>query len=219
MKRPRARLQGLARSAALLCLAVAVTPARATDVRLVGLAGSSAVVSIDGGPPRILAAGARANGVELLSVTADSAVFRVDGHRETLQLGEYYGSTAPSGKPTAILYPGEGGHYYANGSVNGAAVRFIVDTGASLVVLSGSEAHRLGIAYADKPRGTARTAGGPVSVYRVMLDTVKVGDIVLSNVDAVVQEDLPTGALLGMSFLSRTDMNRNGDTMVLTRRY
>ena len=54
---------------------------------------------------------------------------------------------------------------------------------------------------------------------RVKLNTVKVGDIVLNNVDATIhQQDMPV-VLLGMSFLNRMEMQRNGDTMTLKKNY
>ncbi|MGV3654925.1 MAG: retropepsin-like aspartic protease family protein, partial [Noviherbaspirillum sp.] len=63
------------------------------------------------------------------------------------------------------------------------------------------------------------TANGQVPVYRVRLDTVRVGEIELTQVDATVQEQGLPFALLGMSFLNRTEMRRDGQHMTLTKRY
>ena len=64
------------------------------------------------------------------------------------------------------------------------------------------------------------TANGTVVVYRVKLDTVRVGDILVNNVDGAVLEGTPMPfALLGMSFLNRMEMKREGQTMVLIRRF
>ena len=67
--------------------------------------------------------------------------------------------------------------------------------------------------------GYTQTANGVAQVARVKLNTVKVGDIVLNNVDATIhQQDMPV-VLLGMSFLNRMEMQRNGDTMTLKKNY
>jgi aspartyl protease family protein len=63
------------------------------------------------------------------------------------------------------------------------------------------------------------TANGVAPVYQVVLDTVKVGDIEIHQVDAMVQESGLPFILLGMSFLNRTDMRRDGAQMVLTKRF
>jgi aspartyl protease family protein len=112
------------------------------------------------------------------------------------------------------------GHFVTTGTVNGTSVRFLVDTGATSVVLSSADAQRVGIKYLDAPRTVSQTANGPVMVYRVKLDTLKVGDIEISNVDAIVAEGdrLPI-ALLGMSFLNRMEMRREGQTMTLINRF
>jgi aspartyl protease family protein len=112
------------------------------------------------------------------------------------------------------------GHYVTSGRVNGSEVRFMVDTGATLVTLPLADARRLGIDLSQAQIGTSMTANGPVRVYRVRLDSVQVGDVVINNVDALV----PSGdgldiALLGMSFLNRTEMRREGANLMLIKRY
>lgn len=67
--------------------------------------------------------------------------------------------------------------------------------------------------------GYASTANGTVAVYRVKLDSVKVGDIELNQVDAVIHESGLPIVLLGMSFLNRTEMCRDGEQMTLKKRY
>jgi aspartyl protease family protein len=64
------------------------------------------------------------------------------------------------------------------------------------------------------------TANGPAPFYRVKFDEVQVGNITLRNVDGAIMEGngMPM-ALLGMSFLNRTDIRRDGDNMSLTRRF
>ena len=106
------------------------------------------------------------------------------------------------------------------GSINGGSLRFLVDTGATLVALPAAEARRLGINYLQGQRGQVQTANGATVAYRVKLDTVRIGDIEVNNVDAVVSEGDTMGiTLLGMSFLNRMEMKRDGQSMTLTKRY
>ena len=95
----------------------------------------------------------------------------------------------------------------------------LVDTGASMVALPASDALRLGINYKIGQRITVNTANGVAAAYRIKLDSVKVGDIELRQIDAVIHETGLPYALLGMSFLNRTDMRRDGEQMTLTRRF
>lgn len=94
------------------------------------------------------------------------------------------------------------GHFYADGLVNGVGVRFIVDTGAGMVMLTPHDAARAGIAVAPGDyRMQAKTAGGTTAVAPVTLKQVAVGERQVSDVFAVVSS-VDTGiSLLGMSFL------------------
>mgnify|MGYP005806605373 CR=1 FL=1 len=196
----------------------------AAEIAVSGLFPGKAIVQMDGGRPRTVAVGETTpEGVKLVSTTSDAAVIEYQGRRDTLAPGQGTrmasgAAAAPATGLTTLLADGRG-HFVTTGTVNGQLVRFMVDTGASAVVLSVREARRLGIDYRSAPRSAVQTANGVVPVYRVKLDTVKVGDIALHNVDSVVTDgDLPV-MLLGMSFLNRTEMKRDGDVMTLSRRY
>lgn len=209
--------------AALLFLSLCGA-AVAADVNLNGIVGTKALVAIDNGKPHWLAAGETSpEGVKLISVGSDSAVIVMDGKRETLTMGQSVrlgGGARPSGAQSATLWPDAQGHFVATGAINGIAVRFLVDTGATQVSLSNSEAKRLGINYIAGQKTLTSTANGVVPTYRVKLVEVRVGDIVLNNVDGTVHvgDNLPI-VLLGMSFLNRMDMKRDGEKMVLTKRF
>ncbi|HVL76806.1 MAG TPA: retropepsin-like aspartic protease, partial [Noviherbaspirillum sp.] len=99
------------------------------------------------------------------------------------------------------------------------SVQMLLDTGATLIALPAADARRLGIDYRNGAIRYLNTANGVVPAYLVRLDRVKVGDIELHGVDAVVQEQGLPIILLGMSFLNRTEMRREGTQMVLTRRF
>ena len=89
------------------------------------------------------------------------------------------------------------------------------------MTLSSGEAKRAGINYLAGQKTVLQTANGAAPAYRVKLDTVRLGDITLNNVDGVVIEGKLMGelGLLGMSFLNRVEMRRDGDSMTLIRRY
>jgi aspartyl protease family protein len=199
--------------------------AQSADINLNGVVGNRALVVIDGGKPRWLLAGeATADGIKLVSVSGQSAVVEFGGKRQTLTLGqnERLGSSASAsaGTQSITLAAGRGGHFVAAGSINGVAVQFLVDTGASFISFNSAEAKRFGINYLTGQKGLSSTANGVVPTYRVKLDEVKVGDITLNNIDAMVHvgENLPV-VLLGNSFLNRMEMKRDGEKMVLTKRF
>jgi aspartyl protease family protein len=104
---------------------------------------------------------------------------------------------------TLVYRAGPLGHVVLTASVNGAPVRFLVDTGASTVALSPADARAAGInpsALAfDK---TTTTANGVVRVAPVMLREIRIEQLSVEDVPAVVDANL-SGSLLGMSFLSR----------------
>ena len=204
-------------TACVLC----APPGFAADVALVGLIGAKAIVVIDGGPPRTLAPGQKsAEGVTLLSTEKDAASFDIDGRKKTLRMGQAYSAAKRADKQNVTLSADARGHFVTLGSINGGSVRFLVDTGATFVTLPAAEARRLGIDYLRGQRGQMQTPNGVVPVYRVMLDTVRVGDIEINNVAAVVSGSDTMGvALLGMSFLNRMEMKRDGQSMSLTKRY
>ena len=196
-------------------------PALAADVTLVGLIGAKAIVVIDGGAPRTLAPGQKtAEGVLLVGTDKESASFEIEGKRRTLRMGQAYSAAARAGRQNVTLSADTRGHFVTMGSINGGSVRFLVDTGATLVALPAAEARRLGINYLQGQRGQVQTANGVAVAYRVKLDTVRIGDIEVSNVDAMVSESDTMGViLLGMSFLNRMEMRRDGQSMTLTKRY
>jgi aspartyl protease family protein len=194
----------------------------AAEVSVIGLFPGKAVVVIDGGAPRVLSVGQKpVEGVTLISTDRESATLLIDGQKRTLSIGQHQAgpASAPSHQ-SATLTADARGHFVVDGQINGGAMRFLVDTGATAVSFSAADATRLGIDYRKGQPGLMGTANGTVAAYRVKLDTVRVGDIVLNNIDAAVIEGDPMPfALLGMSFLNRMEMKREGQTMVLIRRF
>lgn len=209
-----------------LAAAWLVVPARcfATDVRVVAVTpGQSVDVVIDGAPAITVEVGETTpQGVRVLRVDRDSAVLRVDGAARTFSLvadhgGGAGGGTEPGG--TIMLAADSRGQFFATGAVNGRQMQFVVDTGATLTTLSRRDAQRLGIDYRRGAVTKTVTANGAVNGWRVSLASVQVGGATVRDVDAIVVDNdmLPIG-LLGMSFLGRFDMQRQGSTLVLRRR-
>lgn len=205
-----------------LIAVLAPTAAAALDVTVVGLFSGKAVITVDRGAPRTLAAGqSTPEGVKLVSADSRGAVVEIEGRRLTLEMGQHFESAAQTGAPRAFRVAADSsGHFVASGAVNGAHIRFLIDTGATLVSIPAAEATRLGIDYRKGRRGISQTANGAVAFWRVNLDSVTLGDVTIHNVEGAVHESGGLDvALLGMSFLNRTEMRRDGDVMTLTRRY
>jgi aspartyl protease family protein len=208
----------LAAAAALLACGAAF----GQTVALSGSLGDKALLVIDG-TPRTVAAGGTVQGVKLVSVSGDQAVVEVQGKRVRLVLGgaqvSLGGAPSEGGGSQIVLTAGSGGHFFATGAINGKSVRFVVDTGATYVSLGANEAERLGIDYRRGERGTTRTANGPMAVYKVTLASVRVGDVQVYEVEALVGQAPMDQVLLGNSFLTRFQMKRENDMMTLNRRY
>jgi aspartyl protease family protein len=196
----------------------------ATDVRVVAVTpGRSVDIEIDHAAPITVEVGETTpEGVRVLRVDRDSAVIRVDGAARTFSLvadhgGGAGGGTEPGG--TIMLAADPRGQFFTTGSVNGRQMQFVVDTGATLTTLSRRDAQRLGVDYRRGALTKTVTANGAVNGWRVSLASVQVGGATLRDVDAIVVDNdmLPIG-LLGMSFLGRFDMQRQGSTLVLRRR-
>ena len=193
----------------------------AADVALIGVMGErAAVLAVDGGEPKAVRVGQNWNGVSVISVERGQATVEIDGKRRVLMIGQHYrAAAAASDRQSVTLAADTRGHFLADGAINGNPVRFLVDTGATTVALPAADALRLGIDYRKGQVGFSNTAAGVVQIYRVTLDRVRLGAIELTGVEASVIEQGLNVALLGMSFLNRVEMKRDGHTMVLTRRF
>ncbi len=196
------------------------TAAWATSVSVVGLFKGKAIVSIDGSKPRTLSLGQTIQGVRLVAADSDSASFDVEGKRRTLGMGQSFaGGAAMGSRPTVSLTADVRGHFAATGALNGYPMTFLVDTGATAIAISAAEARRIGLDYRSGQAVGVGTAAGVVPAWRVTFNTVKVGGISLNQVDGMVVEKGLDVPLLGMSFLNRMEMKRDGQTMTLIQRY
>lgn len=201
-----------------LAAAQAVTPGQ---VHLNGMLGSRSALLIIDGEPRTLEVGASAKGVKLVSVEDGRAVVEVGGRRQTLTLGAAPGRVVPAAQaPRQIVLPmGQGGHYTSIGMINGQVTSFLVDTGATSVTISQIEAEKLGLRYMYGKRIVTMTANGVVPAYQIQLGTVRLGDVEVRDIEAIVIPGTINHVLLGNSFLNRFQMRRENDVMTLELRY
>lgn len=111
------------------------------------------------------------------------------------------------------------GHFYLTARVNGEPVDFVVDTGATDVVLTKADARRVGIEpEALTFTGTAMTANGPVRTARATVDRISVGEIEDQNIEVWINEGAMDRSLLGMAYLRRfSRIEIADDTLILTR--
>jgi clan AA aspartic protease (TIGR02281 family) len=114
-----------------------------------------------------------------------------------------------------LLHRHGSGHFVHEGRINGTAVQFLVDTGATTVAIPESLAHTLQL-----PRGPGRavmTAAGTTPGYLTKLDRIEIGSLALQDVDAIVLPAMDAGgqALLGMSFLAEFELLQRRDTLII----
>lgn len=115
------------------------------------------------------------------------------------------------------LQRGPNGHFYTSAYVDGATVNFMIDTGASVIALTGSDAAAAGLQWDEaQVRHIGSGASGPVYGVEAILRQVEVDGIVQKDVQAVIIPEGLEVSLLGQSFLSRIDnVEIQGDRMVL----
>jgi aspartyl protease family protein len=178
------------------CLLLA-GPAQAQSVALSGLLGGKALLVVDGAPPKSVGAGETHRGVTVISTQASQAVVEIGGKRQTLLLG---------GAPVRL-----------EGQDRGEGDNRIVLQ--AFVALGADDARRMGINLATAQPAVMGTANGAVQAWRVKLSSVRVGNVNVHEVDAVVMPAAMPYVLLGNSFLTRFQMTRTNDQLVLERRY
>lgn len=214
--------RSIAFATALLLGAAWASTAAAQSVTLNGSLGAHKALLVIDGMPHAVNVGTTVKGVRLLSLSGSQAEVSVDGARRTLQRGAgpvtVSAENATRGGSEIILTASHGGHFNTVGQINGKAVSFMVDTGATKVSMGQAEAERLGVDYKSGTRGLAETANGRVPVYAVTLSSVRVGDVEVANVDALVLPAAMPHILLGNSFLTRFSMRRENEVMRLEKR-
>lgn len=211
-------------TALLLVLLACGAAALAQTVGLSGMLGGRALLIVDGSAPKSVAVGETYRGIKVVSTQGEQAVLEIAGRRHTLRVGDSPASVGGSlgdaaGGNKVVLSAGSGGHFFTSGQINGRAVQLVVDTGATNVSLSVAEAERVGLNYKTGQPVQMSTANGVIPGWRLKLASVRVGDVVVYGVDAIVSSGAMPYVLLGNSFLAHFQMTRTNDQMVLEKRY
>lgn len=222
MKLRLALLKTLAGAATALAFA---TPVAAQEVALAGRMGDKALLVLQGRSV-VLGLGQAHGGVRFLRWDGEAAVVEHGGTQHRLRVGaapvragDGTGGAAAASSAREIVIPvSAGGHFVTAGSINGKSVRFMVDTGATLISMSHSEATRLGLDLKEARSVLTQTAAGVAQGQVLTLQRVRVGEVEVYNVPALVSEAPMPFILLGNSFLERFQWQRDNDVMRLQRR-
>jgi aspartyl protease family protein len=207
----------------MLLAASAWSAAYGQSVNLSGMLGAKALLVVDGNEPRAVAPGETFRGVRVVSTQGQSAVLDIAGQRQTLRIGQ---APVSVGQPVAagtgeriVLSADSGGHFVIQGQVNSRPVQFLIDTGATSIGVSVTDADRIGLKYKQGQPVQVTTANGVVPGWRVRLNSVRMNDVEVRDIEAVVTPVAMPFILLGNSFLTRFQMTRNNEQMVLEKRY
>jgi aspartyl protease family protein len=190
------------------------------SITVMALFDNAAMIRVDG-QQRLLRGGETSpEGVTLISADSTEAVLEINGQRDTYALNRAI-SNIPGKSSSASLKiaADSSGMYLTTGMINGYSIKFIVDTGATLVTLNSAQAAQIGIDYRDAPTALMSTASGVVKGYIVKLDSVQIGTIHKPYIEAVILEGRhPSEALLGMSFLGQLEVRHDGGFIELRER-
>lgn len=187
-------------------------------ISLHAIFGEKAILLVDGKRHLLKTGDTTPEGIRLISTdTIDEVVvIEIDGEQEELHLGVVVSTAIVSAKEDKFtLWADPRGHFFTDGKINGTTIRFMVDTGATSIALNSVQAKRIGLDYKIVgKRGWSNTASGVVPIYTLKLNSVKVGKITLHNIDAaIIEGNYPTEALLGMSFLRKVNLRREGNQL------
>lgn len=219
-------MHALARPLGILAISAASLTAAGTgwaqSVALTGLLGSKALLVIDGGTPKAVASNDSHQGVRVLQVGADSVVVEIKGQRQTIRLGEAPVSVGSRGSGISgariVLMADARGHFIDRGQINGKTMQYMVDTGASTVAIGRADAERMGLPYLQGTPVLMRTANGTAQGWKLVLDSVRVGDVELRGLEAIVASQSMPYVLLGNNLLAHFQMTRQGSEMILVKR-
>ncbi len=221
LKRPRSRLRAAAVTTLCATLWLAQWPAQAQSVALAGLLGSKALLVVDANAPRAVGVGEDYKGVKVIATTADEATIEVKGARRTVRLGEApvsVGSRTGGAKRITIMADSRG-HFVNSGTINGQAMQYMVDTGASTIAIGRADADRMGLKYQSGQPVRVNTANGVAQGWRMKIDSVRIGEVEVFGIEAIITSQSMPYVLLGNSFLSEFQMTRNNEQMVLEKRH
>ncbi len=201
--------------------------AHADTVVMTGTIGNRAILIVNGGVPKTVAVGETWLGVELVALRAGQATVQARGGPRLVldmdtpvSVGASESAAGKGGNGKRIVLPSDSrGHFVTQGAINGKSIRLMLDTGATVVSLSAADAQRIGLDYGKGQPVLVNTANGVTSGYRLRLASVRVGDVEVYDIEAIVSERPMPYALLGNSFINHFSMRRDADQMVLEKRF
>jgi aspartyl protease family protein len=204
----------------LLLLLAGAGLASDTSVKVIALFLDKALLQV-GDEQKIVRKGETFAGVLLQSSSGRGAIVIIDGKEVKLGLNQSIaGNFKKPDRSNLKIYPDSSGMYYVKGRINGQSTRFLVDTGATFVTMSGNKASSLKIDFRKGTASTAQTASAIVPVWQIRLDSVTIGGIKLTNIDAtVIAGSRPVEVLLGNSFLQHTQLQKAGSVLEIRKRF
>jgi aspartyl protease family protein len=193
----------------------------AEEIQIVGLFKNKVIMNVDG-RRTVLSVGEKTpDGVKVVEANSKNCVLLIDDKEQSFTMGTQVSvNFKKNSAPKVRITQDNQGMYRHDGKINGNAVKFLVDTGASVVALNINQAKSLGLELKNEDITEVKTASGQARAYRVLLRKVSIGGIILYDVPAVVVDgSSPHEILLGMSFLQHLTMSDNNKTLELTKKY
>ena len=211
----------------MLCALLAHLTAYATataispSIQVVGLFKNTAIIRHNNHETIMRVGVQTSNGLRLVEADSNHAIFEFQGRRVSHTLSDSpVLSLTGNSSPAQVRIVASNGSYTLSGSINGQSEEFILDTGATYVTMSASQADQLGIDYLHQGRLTQmHTANGTADAYLVTVASVKVGNIEVNQVQAAVLPAFRSDKiLLGVSFLNNVAMTHEGQVMLLQKK-
>ena len=190
-------------------------------IQVMALFTDQAMIIIDG-KQKLLKKGKTFQGVKLVSSDSHGVVLELHGEQKAFKLGSSISTNFKKNDAAKdfVIWKDLSHMFRTEGNINNSSVKFLIDTGASSIAMNSHTASQIGLDYRKGLPLQATTASGVVNGYQVTLNKVMIGHILLYNVKAAVLEgSFPTEVLLGQTFLSRVRMIRDGDKMILKKKY
>ncbi|STR45750.1 retropepsin-like aspartic protease family protein [Iodobacter fluviatilis] len=203
-----------------LLLTLMIPLAFATEVTLLAAMGNKGILLIDG-QKKTLAIGQQMGEVKLLAVSSEQATVMIGTRQRQLLLGQGYIASTKAESDSAgslTLSPDAQGHYFADIAVRGISQRGIIDTGASFLSLPRNLASNMGVDYKQGEESRTQTANGTIKSWQLTIAQIRIGSLLLNNVQASIRDQDNGPLLIGNSVLNRFQMKREQELLILQKK-